>query len=361
MVRYLVQTRPVDLLCVVFTSTDQVQHWFWRERSVIARDGQRIDDLLLHVYRLVDAQIAAIVEECAGPDTTVIIASDHGAGPCRGGLNLNRWLAERGWLRFAERRSRRTLSALALRLARAMPTSLRERLRAPLGHRRRRMLSQVLAQGIDWPHTQAFCWSDYGAISVHREHRYASGQVPESQVERLVAEIADALMALRDPTTNDRVMSAVLTAADLHAETSEDAPDLLAVPCNYEWEILSEFTPAGPLPPSLEGTVFGPSLRQATHRLDGMICLHGPAVREGFTLSRARIEDVAPTIMHLLGLPVPAHMDGRVLSEALERNALCRRPPRREHIDFERLSGTADYSDEERARIERDLGALGYL
>jgi hypothetical protein len=28
--------------------------------------------------------------------------------------------------------------------------------------------------------------------------------------------------------------------------------------------------------------------------------------------------DIAPTILHLMGLPIPSHMRGRVLEEALE-------------------------------------------
>ena len=349
------------MLAVVFTLTDQVQHWFWRERSVTASDGRQVDDLLLHTYRLVDEQIARVVHELAGAHTTVMLASDHGAGPCDGGINLNRWLADQGWLRLRGPSPRRGLRGLALRLGRALPLAVRERLRGRLSGRRRRMLSQVLAAGVDWPRTGAFCWSDYGAISIHRKGRFACGAVAEDRADPLADEIAQALLDMRDPRTGERVMSAPLRAAELHGARDDGAPDLLAVTRGYRREILSEFTPAGPLPGELDSATFGPSLRQATHRLDGLICLHGAGVRAGYALQCARIEDVAPTVMHLLGEPVPEYMDGRVLSEALTREALRRRPPRRGPVELARAQRSGGYSDAERARIERDLGALGYL
>ena len=67
----------------------------------------------------------------------------------------------------------------------------------------------------------------------------------------------------------------------------------------------------------------------------------------------AGITDVAPTILRLLGLPIPATMTGRVLSEALVENAggpppaehfehTVGRPPRRQHLHRSRV-GTTTY------------------
>lgn len=354
--RHLARTRPADLLALAFTASDQVQHWFWRERAVTARDGRRVEDLILHTYRLIDEQIGCILDECAGPDTTVLVVSDHGAGPCEGGINLNRWLAERGMLRFAG--DGVGLRGMMLRAGRMLPGRLRERLRARVARRRRRMLSEVLARGIAWQETDAFCWSDYGSISVHLEGRFAAGRVPEARRDALLEELSAALMALRDPETGERVMSAPLRGDDLFGP-HEDAPDLLAVTRGYRWEILTDFTSSGPLPGNLRREVFGPSLRQGTHRLDGLLCAWGRVVRAGFAVSGARVHDLAPTILHLLGEPVPEYMDGRVLSELLVRDAAA--PPRREERDPAYPTGHGSYSDEERARVERDLRALGYL
>ncbi|MEA3401993.1 MAG: alkaline phosphatase family protein [Armatimonadota bacterium] len=363
MSRFLLRERPVDLFAVVFVSTDQVQHWFWHHRSVRARDGRRIDDLVLHVWRSVDRQIGRMLEECAGRETTVLLVSDHGAGPCAGGVNLNRWLERQGWLRRSLPSPAARLRRTALRVGgRLLPDALRRRLRRRLGGARRRTLARMLAHGIDWQATDAFCWSDYGNISVNAQGCFSRGRVAASRRDALVDEIAEALMELRSPETGRRIMSAPLRARELYrGDRTQRAPDLLAVPRGYRWEILTDFTLSGPLPEELRGAVIGPSRRQGTHRLHGIFCATGPGIREGGRLSGARIEDVAPTILHLLGQPIPEAMDGRVLSEILRRKDRRRHPPAREAVPMEREGTGATYSAAERARVESDLQGLGYL
>ena len=53
------------------------------------------------------------------------------------------------------------------------------------------------------------------------------------------------------------------------------------------------------------------------HRREGVFIASGPHIRRGQSISGARIVDLAPTILHLMGLPAPDDMDGRVLEEAL--------------------------------------------
>ena len=54
------------------------------------------------------------------------------------------------------------------------------------------------------------------------------------------------------------------------------------------------------------------------HRHFGMICMRGPGIKQGETLYGASILDIAPTVLHLFGLPVGRDMDGHVLTTALE-------------------------------------------
>ncbi len=55
-----------------------------------------------------------------------------------------------------------------------------------------------------------------------------------------------------------------------------------------------------------------------SHMPDGVIIINGPMVRAGARIEGATIYDVAPTVLHLLGLPVPKDMKGRVLSGVLD-------------------------------------------
>jgi arylsulfatase A-like enzyme len=73
-------------------------------------------------------------------------------------------------------------------------------------------------------------------------------------------------------------------------------------------------TAAGPKPLASFVTV---TTWSGSHEIEGIILARGPSVRRGVRLERASILDIAPTVLHLLGLPVAADMDGRVLTEML--------------------------------------------
>jgi hypothetical protein len=58
--------------------------------------------------------------------------------------------------------------------------------------------------------------------------------------------------------------------------------------------------------------------KEGCHDRVGLAILRGAGVRKGAQLRECTNLDFAPTILHLLGLPIPAHMKGRVLEEAFE-------------------------------------------
>jgi Tfp pilus assembly protein PilF len=60
------------------------------------------------------------------------------------------------------------------------------------------------------------------------------------------------------------------------------------------------------------------------HLPDGVIIISGPGVRRGAAIANPSVFDVAPTILAVLGCPIPAAMRGRVLAEAFEPGFLSR-------------------------------------
>ena len=55
-----------------------------------------------------------------------------------------------------------------------------------------------------------------------------------------------------------------------------------------------------------------------THRPNGVFVASGPSIRRGTRVSTLSILDVAPTLLHTLGLPLPADLEGRVPEEMFE-------------------------------------------
>jgi hypothetical protein len=58
--------------------------------------------------------------------------------------------------------------------------------------------------------------------------------------------------------------------------------------------------------------------KEGYHDRVGLALLRGAGIRRGARLSECSNLDIAPTILHLMGLPIPSHMKGRVLEEAFE-------------------------------------------
>ncbi len=363
--RWLLAAEPVDLFMTVYGSTDHVQHNFWSARRQ-GRKGAQVEDVIHFTYERVDREIGRLLDECTDAGTTVLVLSDHGAGPCKGGFNLDQWLAQNDWLRFREVRERPfdLLRRAALAIARRLSS---ERLRSKLqrfGPRAREHLATVwTTQHIDWSQTKAFSWSDYGNLQLNVETRQASGLVgPGEQYEQARIDLAEALMQLRHPSDGEPVVGCVHRPEEVYAGPClEDAPDLIVETRDYMYEIITHLTPGGPVRRELDRGVFTAALRSGTHRREGILIAAGPEIRQGSLEGAASITDLAPTILHLLGLPIPTYMDGRVLEEMLEPEWVRTHPPACREEELTDLQGETGYSADEAKKIEEHLRDLGYV
>jgi len=107
-------------------------------------------------------------------------------------------------------------------------------------------------------------------------------------------------------------------------------------------------------------------LPNGNHRWHGVLIAGGPEIRRGARCDEVSIVDVAPLLLHGLGLAVPEDLDGRVPDELLEPEALERRPVRTapagtSAAPVPAAAVTADYDHEEEAEIVDRLRALGYV
>ena len=91
--------------------------------------------------------------------------------------------------------------------------------------------------------------------------------------------------------------------------------------------------------------------QHGTHEPDGIIVAHGPGIKKGEELD-GDIVDIVPTVLAYLGISVPRHIDGKVLTGAFTQ------PPDVNYEDVD-LGGSAPagYSDAEQAEVERKAEA----
>jgi len=165
--------------------------------------------------------------------------------------------------------------------------------------------------GVRWDGTRAYA-QGYGQIYLNVRGRERRGTVAPSDVDRLKAELRVRLLAARD--RGRKVVAAVDDGARLFAGPRRFcAPDLvvsLADGYRVSWEsILGGFAAATFA--DNKGVVSGGHASLAAEAAPGLLFSNLKLETTG-----AAVEDVGPTILSILGVGRPAHLDGRPLGEA---------------------------------------------
>ncbi len=97
-----------------------------------------------------------------------------------------------------------------------------------------------------------------------------------------------------------------------------------------------------------------------THSPYGMVAGSGPGIKRG-EVSGATLDDIAPTILYAMGIPVPRDMDGKVLTAMFDPSYLDANPVTWEEVQAGGEVKARELSDEESKIVEERLKALGYL
>jgi predicted AlkP superfamily phosphohydrolase/phosphomutase len=354
------QFRP-DLLFVVFMSADHIHHLCWPEWE---RDGAK--SRVAEVYRLLDEAVGAIVGS-TDPERDLMIVSDHGGGSLEGVVNLNAWLAAEGYLSYVDQESDLRSAELGRRLMhrlfdlqRRLPQGTRSALKRHLPGVRDQALKLREYTVVDWSRTQAFSYGTFGNIVLNVRDRERHGIVDPEDYERLRDEIAAKVRELRSPA-GEPIVAAVHRREDLfHGAALDRVPDLVVEFDRYAWLGKGTLTSRSD---SIWDTIEiapGSDLSYVgSHRHEGVIALVGPSARSGIEVD-ASIEDVMPTILYLLGEPIPADLDGRLLAEAIDSSLLDERPPEYTQPSALQPVGVTPYSGGG-AEVESRLRGLGYI
>jgi predicted AlkP superfamily phosphohydrolase/phosphomutase len=236
---------------------------------------------------------------------------------------------------------------------------------------RERIASQILFSGVDWSTTRAYHTAESpGDIRVNLRGREAKGIVkPGTEYDAVHKAIASGLEKYIDPDTGKHVVERVFRRDELYWGPYVDlAPDLIVHLADYsytfDWYIPTVRNGAQGNPRIVDRLTGKFTTNCGYHRTDGILMLCGANICKGAQLNPAQIYDVTPTVLYLLGLPIPTDMDGRVLTESIKAELLDRRPV--EHRaptspTTEVVPPAETYSEAEAETVAQRLRELGYL
>jgi len=341
-------------LMVQFQNLDPFQHRAWRYLNV---DETGIDDAPWNaaagsVMRGLDAAIGRLVELADRRNAAILVVSDHGFGPCLGRIHVNRILAASGVARLPSRASALTIGKAAKGIENLRLWASK---RKDPAARSSAFDTSVKAQfPFDWKRTLAFAPHQDTAAMVYLNstdrHAGAPLTTPRQIDDARNAAIV-ALAAARHPSTGSPLFQRVIATAEEYGidPAAEGYPDIIALPDDPYW-VRTKLAPG-------RAWVEADPMLPGTHRPEGVVALCGPGVAPGRSI-KANLIDVAPTMLAMLGEPIPAHMEGVPLPCLPHRPTLRVDPPA---IFGGPHQSTFEYTEEEQAIIEQRLADLGYL
>lgn len=374
-VEFLMKRCPWDLFMFDLMATDRAQHELWHawlpsHRMAKGRDLSEVRAGYVDFWKRLDRGVGEI-EAALPPDTSMILMSDHGFGPIEWYVNFNVWLLEKGYIalhdslyvkqkRWFWKHGATPEWFYGLMSKFGMARSRVDRFRGKQMSWVDRLADSgfLSKKHIDWSRTRAYAQGNFGQIFVNAKGRQPQGCVAPEDVRPLLDELKAGLMAIPHPETGKPLVEKVLERDDLYSGPHAHlAPDLVAVlgDWNYRTIGLYDFTTNKLISPA-----FGPT---GDHRMEGIFIGSGPGFLAGSKPDGADLLDIAPTVLHLLGVPVPEDMDGRVLTEVLDPSLappIAAGPTAPPSPPAEPPAGVA-YSEEEDAAIQQRLADLGYL
>lgn len=370
---YLLHAYDWDLGILVFPETDTVCHGLWwaydaTHHQHAQEDAAKFRNGIREIYQDVDSYIGELVASLPS-DTTILVMSDHGHGPLRNFLYVNNFLKQCGYLKIKNAPASQ-IKNLAFNAGLTPRTAYGMLLNMGLGKLRRTMDKRRGGRGllkrfflslndVDWENTRAYSIGYIGEVHLNVKGREPRGIVERgAEYERVRDELIRDLRELKLPDGSPLIEHIWKKEEIYHGAHLDDAPDILFFPKNLETIAFGDFEFGSN---KILESSYGVS---SSHRMNGILIASGNQIRTNHVITgiasdskSPNLTDLAPTILHLLDLPIPRDMDGRVLSEMISETRAIAYGGSAE-LERTRSDG---YSEEDEAEVVERLKDLGYL
>jgi predicted AlkP superfamily phosphohydrolase/phosphomutase len=246
-----------NLLWHVEIGLDRLHHALWHTLG----QGEEAAGPLRDYYRLLDRELGELVQVCDDGDTAFAVVSDHGARSMVGGICVNRWLEQEGYLTLAPGIG---------------PGPFR-------------------SEAVDWRRTRAWATGGYLArIFFNVQGREPHGVVPPGDVDALAVELAEKIRHIPGPA-GEPLEHAPARPADLYDACNGHPPDLVATLGDLDFRAVDAI---GPGPIHVADNDRGPD--SANHDWMGIYLASGAGISQVGRGGIAALEDVAAFVERLL-------------------------------------------------------------
>lgn len=371
----MLKEEEYSFFMVGFANTDWAIHQYWEysDPAFPTYDkniAEKYKKVIEEQYIAVDKAVGRLMSY-ADSDTLLMVMSDHGAGsaPTKC-LNINTWLKKAGFLKTRGsfsififnalgkfvKYARDKLSrykTLKIFLILALPRKIKENISS----------LRLNTKNIFWKETKAY-WVPFipmfDGIVINKKGKQPSGIVEdEKEYEKLRNHIIEGLLKINDPITGQPVVSNVFKKEEVYrGKFIDNAPDLIVM-------FKEGYTGNGKFSSNLIESIEKSSLSNSSgyHRLNGIFIAYGNGVKENEKITGAEIIDLAPTILYFLDLEIPSDMEGKILKDIFRPDFIAKFKEKYEAGREKNLmgQGSPHLGDEEREKIKKVLGGLGYL
>ncbi len=334
-VLYLMEKKEWDFFMVVFVGSDRLQHFLWDTNLTIkTTKGKLKYNAIVRYYQLIDAILGEILQKL-DENTIVMIVSDHGFKQVKRDFYINNWLKKIELLDLKNRKSLATWLIKCGITTESTNTALMKYAHSKVYKILNKLIPKRLVSFFalslsnirkycDWQKTKAFSYSLTGqSIRVNLKGREKNGIVEPEEYDDLRDFIASEISKLTDPETGARIVSRIYNREEIYnGPYTKDAPDLLfqlndgyAMFGGFGNDIFSTMKDRTK---NSKGNSDG-HIWKAAHDVNGIFMAFGKDIRP--IQMEANVLDIAPTILHIMDVPIPHMMDGIVLRKIFDTNS----------------------------------------
>ena len=297
-----------QLFMSVFSTPDRVQHMFYQyydeghpqyDEAVANRtttffgEEIRLKDAIPKIFEQVDRVVGRVLDEVLQEGDVLLMCADHGLQSFRYQVHINNMLHQLGFLSLKEGATVADAGSL---------TSF-----------------------IDWKNTRAYAMG-LGYIYLNLQGREKHGIVRPDEVEATVAELKQALLDWRDPVSGETVVESVYVLSEEHTGEYIDIESDLVTGFKpfyrvswktnggkYNMDEVDGAAVPGPVITDNTSPWSGGHPSMAEHQVRGLFFSSVPM---DLPADGPNLLHIAPTVLDLLGVPVPEEMDKAPLKPA---------------------------------------------